>query len=114
MPMAPTDSFGMLSNCDFQWLPPSVDFQRPPVAKPMYNNIGSFAEPWMSSRRPIITAGPMDRNSKPRKRGSVDWLGFGAAGRVATCAHKRPAIPREPAATGNRTRREKRKLNAID
>ena len=34
MAMAPIDSLGMLSNCDFQWLPPSMDFHSPPVAKP--------------------------------------------------------------------------------
>jgi len=33
-PMAPMFSLGRLSIRERQWMPPSVDFQRPPVAKP--------------------------------------------------------------------------------
>ncbi len=74
MAMSPIDSLGISSNCDCQWMPPSVDFQRPPVANPMYMIIGSFSAPSMSSSRPIITAGPIDRNSNPRSSGSLDAL----------------------------------------
>src|SRR5208337_317446 len=48
--------------------------------------IGSCSDPTMSSTRPIITAGPMERNSKPFNKGSVETLGDGPAG----CPPPRP------------------------
>src|ERR1051326_489691 len=42
--------------------------------------MGSFSEPSISSTRPIMVAGPMERNSKPRSSGSLDALGGGPCG----------------------------------
>src|SRR5580698_1640966 len=61
--------------------------------------MGSEAVPTMSSRRPIITAGPMERNSKPRSMGSADSFGFGSGGRF--CAQIRPATARTAALTAS-------------
>src|SRR5262252_5707489 len=41
----------------------------------------------MSSTRPIMVAGPMERNSKPRSNGSVEAFGGGPAGWPPRCAH---------------------------
>src|SRR5580658_85360 len=50
----------------------------------------------MSSTRPIMTAGPMERNSKGFRMGSVDSFSFGGAGVSAgVCAHSQPAIERQ-------------------
>src|ERR1039458_7265262 len=76
----PMDSLSISSNIDFQLMPPSVVLHRPPVAKPMYMVMGSCSEPTISSTRPIITAGPMERNSNPCKSGSLLRLIGGAAG----------------------------------
>ncbi len=65
----------------------------------------------MSSRRPIIVAGPIERNSNPRSSGSVDSFGFGAAGLVATCASNKPASP--IAAAGSSDRRWNLSQNGI-
>src|SRR4051794_21885793 len=53
----------------------------------------------MSSTRPIITAGPMERNSNPFKSGSVAAFGTGGggvAGVCACCASIRPAMAMPP------------------
>src|SRR3954462_179014 len=64
--------------------------------------IGSFSEPAISSTRPIMTAGPMERNSKPFRRGSV--LALGRSG-VCVCAQTRPAMVRQDAAKINDNKR---------
>src|SRR5476651_796155 len=50
-----------------------------------------------------MVAGPMERNSKPRRSGSVVALGggAGAASPPRPCAHTRPATPRQAAARIN-------------
>src|SRR5215469_18398267 len=58
----------------------------------------------MSSTRPIIVAGPIDRNSNPRRSGSVDALGGGPAGvPPPRCAHIGAVVTRQTA----RIRRER-------
>src|SRR5579864_5136770 len=62
----------------------------------MYMIMGSFSAPTISSRRPIMVAGPMERNSNPRSMGSVEaftggGVGAGSAGR--SCAHRKTASP---------------------
>src|SRR5258707_13912525 len=46
----------------------------------MYMVIRSCSATWISSTRPIMLAGPIERNVKLRSKGSVDWLGGGGAG----------------------------------
>ena len=57
----------------------------------------------MSSTRPIMVAGPMERNSNPRSNGSVVALGGGPAGGAGArpWAHKEPVMNRLAAATSD-------------
>src|SRR5262245_7993147 len=72
--MSPIDDAGRLSMSDVQVRPPFVVFHRPPVAKPAYIRNGSLMPPSMSSTRPPMTAGPIDRKVKFFKIGSVFGL----------------------------------------
>src|ERR1035438_2979582 len=62
--------------------------------------IGSCSDPSMSSTRPIMVAGPMERNSKPFNKGSVDTFGDGPVGcpPPRPCPHAMLAVPRQTAA----------------
>src|SRR5689334_20223165 len=75
--------------------------------------IGSFSAPAISSTRPIMVAGPMERNSRPRKSGSDEALGGGPWGAPPPrpCAQINPAMPKLTVATVNagRKRKERRK-----
>src|SRR5258708_11835689 len=63
----------------------------------MYIVIGSCSAPAISSRRPIITAGPIDRNSKPRSSGSEEGFGGGTGGSTGPrpCAQSGPETDRQ-------------------
>src|SRR5277367_3332058 len=70
----------------------------------------------MSSTRPIMVAGPIDRNWNPRRRGSFETLGGGSAGGGAAgaCAPNHPAINRrKDPASSNRNEREFRIENLL-
>src|ERR1017187_1998374 len=61
--------------------------------------MGSFSEPSMSSTRPIITAGPIERKENPRNMGSVETFGWGPGGwpPPRPWAQVRPAMLRQAA-----------------
>src|ERR1700733_3413804 len=113
MAMSPIDEKGISSNSDRQCSPPSVDFQRPPVAKPMYMIIGSFSAPTISSSRPIITAGPIDRKLNPLNIGSSEALtGIGGgAGCGGPCA--KTNAPRGVRLTGPHTAARRKRYTSI-
>ena len=78
--MSPMEEFGMASNIDVHVRPPLVVFHSPPVAKPIQTVSGSSIAPSMSSTRPPIVAGPIERKTNPRSIGSVAALTGGGGG----------------------------------
>src|SRR3954453_3748497 len=82
MAISPIDDTGYLSKMEVQVVPLLVVFHTPPVARPMYIVLGSLSTTAMSSIRPPMFAGPIERQTKGRRIGSSDWLTGG--GRVGT------------------------------
>src|ERR1035438_3021147 len=68
----------------------------------------------MSSTRPIMVAGPMERNSKPFNKGSVETLGDGPVGcpPPRPCPHAMLAVPKQTAAIVNVVNQRRRKTGA--
>src|ERR1039458_5537224 len=76
--------------------------------------MGSCSDPSMSSTRPIMVAGPMERNSKPLNKGSVETFGAGPVGCPAPrpCPHARLAVSMPTAAIINVVHQRRRKTGA--
>src|SRR3954454_2405548 len=70
--MAPIEATGWSSNTGVQVRPPLTDFQTPPAAPPAYIRPGLDSTTSSAGRRPLITAGPIERAASPASRsGSI-------------------------------------------
>src|SRR5437667_4338001 len=81
--MAPIDCTGCSSNTGRKRVPPSSDFQTPPLAAPTKRVIfpeGSLVEA-IAEIRPLIVAEPMLRAPRPEIVAEVNWGGFSAKAR---------------------------------
>src|SRR5207249_4609642 len=61
----PTDATRLSSNRGRQVMPLFMDFQIPPAAAAMKNVFEGDGIPTTSERRPLLSAGPIDRQRKP-------------------------------------------------
>src|SRR5467141_3327146 len=83
--MAPMDCTGCLSNTGLKVVPPSSDFQTPPLAAPTNTMVFPFSfRAATAAMRPLMAAEPMLRTPKPliaaeSKRGTAALAG-GAGG----------------------------------
>src|ERR1700759_1418786 len=70
--IAPIDATGWSSKIGVPVGPPLTDFQAPPAAPPAYITSGLDSTTSSAGRRPLITAGPIERADRPASRsGSI-------------------------------------------
>src|SRR5215204_4337280 len=72
--MSPIDADPYRSKTGTNVVPALVDLNTPPMAYPIQMMRGSFSYTAMSSIRPPMLAGPIDRNRKLANNGLVDRL----------------------------------------